>query len=58
MVEHMKWTINTVEIVMGFVLGKLYYAEEKPQSVSKNMVTWTEEFVYLRRRKHVQIRKN
>ena len=58
MVEHMKWTISTVEIVMGFVLGKFYYIEEKSQSVPKNMVIWTEEFVYLRRRKHVQIGKN
>lgn len=53
MVEHMKWTISTVEIVMGFVLGKFYYIEEKPQGVPKNMVIWTEEFIYLRRRKHV-----
>lgn len=23
MVEHMKWTINTLEIVIGFMLGKV-----------------------------------
>lgn len=45
----MKWTVNTLEIGMGFI-------KERPQGVLKDMAIWTG-FVYPKRRKHVRVEK-
>lgn len=47
MVEHIKWTISTLQITIGVI-------KERLQSVLKVMIIWTG-FVYLKRRKHVGI---